>query len=103
MNINSTSNTNNFGFTSRFNTEVYSTKRAVNYLKQTISGQKGFADYFDSYLKRLAEANDDVLELTQFDKYYLITNNTSKSSRPFKIHNNNLIMDLEEFILAHRK
>lgn len=101
MQIYNTQN-NNLYFGSRFNTEVYTTKRALNYLNQTISQKKGFGGYFDSFISRLSDTRDEVLELTQFEKYYLITSNTRKS-KSIKIRNNTLIEDLEKFILLHSK
>ena len=103
MKIYNTQNQNNLYFTSRFNIENYTTKRALNYLKRTISEKKGLDAYFDSFLSRLATNNKgDVLELAQFEKYYIVSNNTVES-KPFKIRNKNLIEDLESFIIIHNK
>ena len=93
---------NNLNFTSRFNTNIYQTKRALNALNRAVSEKKGFEDYFDSFISRIANDNrDDVLELTQFEKYFVVDN--VRTNQSFKIRNKNLIEGLESFILFNKK
>lgn len=95
-------NIRNQHFGSRFNTEIYQTQRALNCLKRTISSKKGLGNYFDDFILRLEKNNqNDILEITQFDKYYLITN--TKNNKNYKIQNNNIIEKLESFILLHNR
>ncbi len=99
---NTQQNTNNLYFTSRFNTNTFHTKRALAALDRAISAKKGFEDYFDTFISRISNDNkDDVLELTQFEKYFLVTN--PKTNRSFKISNKNLIEDLKQFIFINNK
>ena len=89
-------------FCSKFNTEIYQTKRSLNCLKRTIAEKNGLKDYFDSFMSRITNNNkDDILELSQYEKYYLITN--TSTNQEYKIPNKNIIEKLENFILLHNK
>lgn len=88
-------------FGSRFNMENYSTNRALKALKRTISNQKGEEHLFDEFLSKIHNNKDDILELTQFDKYYIITNH--KNTKKIKLRNKTLLEDVQEFMRQYIK
>ncbi len=96
---NSTNTSIQFG--AKFNNDHFFTKRALNCLKREITIKKDEA-FFNDFISQITNnKKNDILELTQFDKYYLISSNLN--NKTYKIRNNNIIENLNKFLLHYNK
>lgn len=81
-------------FSSRFNMNNQITNRSVKALKRSIASEEGQEHIFDEFISKLTNnGKDSILELSQFEKYFLLEICDIKG-KIFKIKTKRLIEDL---------